>query len=92
MKKFIEQYAKSICGTISGWDRVRFRGTIRWLASTRGINTYLGSTGILLKDFKKWAEPITEKVRKSCELQAKQMDVPMIYLPSASINKPEFNS
>lgn len=87
MKNFVEQYAKSICGTISGWDRIRFRGTIRWLANTSGINTYLSVHKILLKDFGKWAEAITAKVRLTCANQAKRLDIPMIYLPSAAIDK-----
>ena len=56
MKEFMGMYAKSICGAISGWDRIRFRGTIRWLASTQGLNSYLGTRRILLKDFGKWAK------------------------------------
>lgn len=83
----MEMYAKSICGAISGWDRIRFRGTIRWLANTSGINSYLSARGILLKDFGNWAESITAKVRSMCADQAKQLDIPMIYLPSASIDK-----
>lgn len=87
MKNFIEMYAKNICGAISGWDRIRFRGTIRWLANTKGINSYLSTRNILLKDFATWAESITAKVRSLCAEQAKQLDIPMIYLPSASIDK-----
>jgi len=29
MIEFIKMYAKSIVGAISGWDRIRFRGTMR---------------------------------------------------------------
>ena len=87
MKNFMGMYAKNICGAISGWDRLRFRGTIRWLANTSGINSYLSTRGILLKDFGKWAESITVKVRALCAEQAQNLDIPMIYLPSAAIDK-----
>lgn len=87
MKNFTEMYAKSIVGAISGWDRIRFRGTIRWLANTAGINSYLSTRGILLKDFGRWAESITAKVRSLCATQADALGIPMIYLPSASIDK-----
>lgn len=87
MKNLMGMYAKSICGAISGWDRIRFRGTIRWLANTNGINSYLSTRHILLKDFGTWAESITAKVRSRCAEQAKHLDIPMIYLPSASIDK-----
>lgn len=87
MKIFEELYAKNICGAISGWDRIRFRGTIRWLANNAGINSFLGTRGILLKDFGKWAGSVTDKVRRLCEEQAKALEIPMIYLRSASIDK-----
>lgn len=83
----MELYAKRIKGVISGWDRIRFRGTIRWLASTRGINTYLITRGMLLKDFGKWAESVTAKVRALCVDRANQLNIPMIYLKSSSVDK-----
>jgi hypothetical protein len=87
MKNFMGIYAKSIVGAISGWDRIRFRGTIRWLANTAGINSYLSTRGILLKDFGKWAESITAKIRSRCAAQAEELGIPLIYLSSASIDK-----
>lgn len=87
MKNFMGMYAKSIAGAISGWDRIRFRGTIRWLANTAGINSYLSTRNILLKDFGTWAESVTAKVRSLCATQAETLGIPMIYLPSASIDK-----
>lgn len=87
MKEFMGMYAKSICGAISGWDRIRFRGTIRWLASTQGLNSYLGTRRILLKDFGKWAESVTARVRAICSAQAEALGIPTIYLRSAAIDK-----
>ena len=87
MKEFMGMYAKNICGAINGWDRLRFRGTIRWLANTSGLNSYLSTRHILLKDFGKWAESITAQIRSRCAQQAQDLDIPMIYLPSASIDK-----
>lgn len=33
MEKLKVVYEDEIVGLISGWDKIRFRGTIRWLAS-----------------------------------------------------------
>jgi hypothetical protein len=87
MLEFMKVYSKSIVGAISGWDRMRFRGTIRWLASTRGINSYLSSCSILMKDFGKWAEAITGRVRGMCQAQAEQLGIPTIYLRSGAVDK-----
>lgn len=87
MKKFLEVYDNFVKGAISGWDRIRFRGTLRWLSNTIGINTYLNTRSILLKDFGTWSESITREVRYACEQQSKLLDIPIQYLPSSSVDK-----
>ena len=87
MCKLLELYSDKVVGAISGWDRIRFRGTIRWLSSTRGINAYLGTAGILLKDFAKWAGSVTERVRAACAARAKALGIPLMYLRSSGIDK-----
>lgn len=87
MRKLMELYSDKIIGAISGWDRVRFRGTIRWLASTRGINSYLLSQQMLIKDFGSWAESITKRVRAACAAQAEKLDIPLLYLRSSGVDK-----
>lgn len=87
MLDFMRQYNKNIIGAISGWDRIRFRGTIRWLSSTRGITTYLSKQKMLFKDFGRWAESITQNIRDKCAAQAERLNIPMIYLRSPNIDK-----
>ena len=53
--KLIELYKDKILGSISGFDRIRFRGTLRWLANERGMGIFLQHVNVLLKDFPKWA-------------------------------------
>ena len=89
MDKFLKAYGERVAGVMNGWDRIRFRGTVRWLASLCGLNTYMGTTGLLLKDFGKWAEHITATVRATCEAQAQQLNIPLIYLNSAKVDKEE---
>lgn len=87
MQKLLELYSDMTSGAISGWDRIRFRGTIRWLASTQGINSYLGSQGMLIKDFGHWAQEITQRVRSACAGQADKLGIPMKYLDRSGVNK-----
>ena len=56
MKSFLQQMSSKIKGALSGLDRVRFRGTIRWLSSLRGMGSYLGTMKILLKNFEEWGK------------------------------------
>lgn len=87
MKHFEEKYHNSIVGSMSGWDRIRFRGTIRWLASLRGLGTYMNTQRILLKDFGSWVGGITRSVREGCAEQARRLGIPMIYLRSSGVDK-----
>jgi hypothetical protein len=70
--KLMELYQDKITGAISGLDRIRFRGTLRWLASREGLGSYMHQAGILLKDFSGWVEGLTRRIRSSCEAQAAQ--------------------
>lgn len=88
--KLTEVYKDKVMGAIKGLDRIRFRGTLRWLASERGINTYAYHAGILLKDFAKWAEKKTGEIRLSCESRAHELGVPIHYLRSSGIDKEAF--
>jgi hypothetical protein len=85
--KLMELYKKKIMGAIKGLDRIRFRGTIRWLANDAGIKVYLRHSHVLLKDFARWANDITLRVRKSCERRAVELGIEMRYLRSGAINK-----
>ncbi len=87
LMKLWEVYKEKVLGIIKGLDRIRFRGTLRWLSSERGMNTFMASTGMLLKDFGKWAGEKTEKLRSSCEQQANSLRIPITYLNSSSVDK-----
>jgi len=63
MEQFFEKHASSITGTLSGLDRVRFRGTMRWLANVGGMMGFLNTVHVLLKDFDGYAIGITDGIR-----------------------------
>lgn len=85
--KLTELYRDRIMGAISGLDRIRFRGTIRWLASERGLGTFMNYTRTLLKDFSGWVNGLTAQVRDSCQSRAKELGIEMRYLNSSGVDK-----
>lgn len=85
--KLLELYKDRIMGAISGLDRIRFRGTLRWLASESGIRTFLGYHGILLKDYSQWAGKVTQQIRDSCLNQASRRGLEIRYLNNSKQNK-----
>lgn len=85
--KLTELYQDKIVGTISGLDRIRFRGTLRWLATESGLGTFMNHANILLKDFAGWVNGLTGLIRDSCEKRAKELGIEMRYLKRSGINK-----
>ena len=85
--KLLESYGDKVFGAIKGLDRIRFRGTLRWLANADGLRRFLSCSHILLKDFGAWAEAKTKQVRQDCALQAEALGIPAIYLRSSGIDK-----
>jgi hypothetical protein len=89
MQRFIQYHAHQIKGVLSGFDRLRFRGTLRWLAYTQGMQSFLSRIGVLLKDFKTYVQGVTDQIRATTEQLAKSQGRPLIYLNSSNIPKEE---
>jgi len=85
--KLLELYQDKIVGAIKGLDRIRFRGTLRWLATQRGLKTFMGHTNILLKDFSEWVNGLTARIRDSAQQRAKELGLEVRYLPSSGVDK-----
>jgi len=85
--KLVELYGDKVQGAIKGLDRIRFRGTLRWLANADGLGAFLHQSGVLLKDFKAWALEKTAQVRQGCARQAEVLGIPTVYLNRAGVDK-----
>lgn len=89
MQGFIQRHADEISGVLSGFDRVRLRGTLRWLSNPRGMLNYLSSASVLLKDFKEWAMDCTTRIRRASQCLAHSAGRPFHYLNSSTVRKEE---
>jgi hypothetical protein len=89
MKRFLRQHADQIKGVLSGFDRLRFRGTLRWLAYTAGMRSFLSCAGVMLKDFKSYVQGVTDQIRDAAEAVARQEGREVMYLNSSAISKEE---
>ena len=87
MQSFIQRHASQVMGVLNGFDRVRLRGTLRWLANRDGMRSYLNAAHVLLKDFKDYAIGVTERIRAASYKVAEAVDRPLMYLNSTAINK-----
>jgi hypothetical protein len=72
MKEFITKHQKDILGVLSGFDRVRFRGTFRVLAVAQLLLSWLSHRRVLIKDFGDFAGSLTLRLKQSVEQVALQ--------------------
>jgi hypothetical protein len=84
MRQFIQRHRDQILGFLSGFDRLRLRGTLRLLTSVGGMMSYLSLAGVLIKDFMGYAEELTKRLRQNTEENAQAAGRPVRYLPGAT--------
>lgn len=87
MLHFVARFASLIYGVLSGFDRVRFRGTQRAISYARGFDAMLHAHGILLKDYSKYVESVTARLSKQVVGEAVALGVPVVYVERSSISK-----
>lgn len=89
MKEFIARHQEGIIGTLSGFDRLVFRGTLRSIAYPEGMHHYLRSNDILLKDFGQHVEGVSADIKDASLRQAWTTGRPVRYLSSTATSKEE---
>jgi hypothetical protein len=87
VKQFITKHEGSIVGVLSGWDRIRFRGTFRSLAVTRLLMSWLLDRQVMLKHFKPLALELTAALKASVEEVAATAGRTVQYLASSALSK-----
>jgi hypothetical protein len=87
MEQFITKHERSIVGVLSGWDRIRFRGTFRTLAVTRLLASWLWDRQVMLKHFKPFALELTAALKASVEEVAGAAGRTVKYLASSALSK-----
>lgn len=90
MKTFIQRFGRDILGVLQGFDRIRFRGTRRFLANVAGMMNFLWYRQVLLKDFQAFAGNITAQVRQAAEEVAAQEGRPVEYLHNNDLKKEDW--
>lgn len=89
MQTFLQRHGSEIKGVLSGFDRLRFMGTMRLLANVAGLQKFLNFRSVLLKDFTAWAKGLTDTIKTSTEKLAAEAGRPVVYLPSSQESKEE---
>jgi hypothetical protein len=87
MQQFIRKRQADVMGVLSGFDRIRFRGTLRWLATVPGLRRFLWAVQVKWKDFTAYSQGITHELRETVERTAEEAGRPVVYLNSTAVSK-----
>jgi hypothetical protein len=87
MKRFLTRHKDRIVGTITGFDRVLFRGTLRSISYPEGFEIFLSSQRVLLKNFTGFARQLAVEISEHAQNFAAQRGRPYKYLNSPSSAK-----
>jgi hypothetical protein len=89
MHEFIAKHRDKIIGTLSGFDRLVFRGTLRTITFPDGMRHYLHANDVLLKDFGAHVERVSQQLKEASLEQAHRLGRPVQYLTSSQVSKEE---
>jgi hypothetical protein len=89
MKRFLERHRDRITGTLSGFDRMLFRGTLRSITYVKGLEIFLYSQHVRMKDFSQYVVSLSERLVEHAKQLASKAGRPYVYLPSSKDSKEE---
>jgi len=87
VETFVARYRPAITATLSGFDRLVFRGTLLGLVRKGGMQSFLQSAGVRLLDFKQYVLATSERVKDASLRVAVEQRRPIRYLESARVDK-----
>ena len=98
MQEFINKYRDQINGTLSGFDRLVFRGTLRRLnygywdpklgsVVAQGMEQYLWQNQVLFKDYLDHVKRVSQRVKEGSVQAFEKQGIPVTFLHDASADK-----
>ena len=77
MERFLRRHKSRIVGSISGFDRMRFQGTLSSICHVEGMAKFLNSERVLLKDFGRYMEGLSEQIKEHARQMADKTGRPL---------------
>jgi len=87
MERFVTRYHDRIAGILTGFDRMRFRGTLRGISYVQGLQQWLYQRDVLLKDFGRFAEQLSAEITAHAKRMADVTGRPFEYVSSWKVRK-----
>jgi len=89
VERFVARFASLVTATLSGFDRLVFRGTLLPLVQDQGLFRFLNRAGVRLLDFKSFALQTSQRVKEAALAEATRRGRPVRYLESSKTSKEE---
>ena len=84
---FLNKFGRDVTAVLSGFDRLRFRATLRLLFVPAKMEAYLSACRVLIKNFNTFALATTAKVKAAAYTAIEAAGRPALYLSSPEISK-----
>jgi hypothetical protein len=89
MERFLKRHRDRIMGSIAGFDRLLFRGSLLSICHRNGMDKFLGSQGVLYKNWAAFVQRISARIKAQAQRIAQEAGRPFLYLASAQASKEE---
>lgn len=89
MQELMQRLGASVTGMLRGFDRVRFRGTLRLLCNSGGMLSWLNQNQVDLADFGEFTQGLTERTLAASLARMTDAGRPVEYVASSSVSKEE---
>jgi hypothetical protein len=87
MERFLKRHASRILGSISGFDRILFRGVLRSISYVQGLDYFMGNQRVGFKDFRGFVEKFSAGIKARAEWIARKSGRPFLYVSSGAASK-----
>jgi hypothetical protein len=87
MERFLARHQSRILGTLSGFDRMLFRGSLRSISYVKGLEIFLLCQHVLHKDFGKFVEKCSKRIIEHAKSMAERKGRPYIFIQSSKESK-----
>jgi len=80
MERFLKRHQGRLTGSITGFDRLLFRGILRSICYVEGLNYFMGNQRVPFKGFKAFVEKFSAGVKEAsggdCAASGSPLDLP----------------
>ena len=87
MLNFVRQLGQRVCGVLSGFDRLLFRGILRCVIDPRGLNGYLYGAKVAMTNYGQHVQEVSQRLKVASLAHAREVGCEIRYLDSSQERK-----